>query len=65
MRWLDGPDDTLMFARDPGFVFAANLGASSVPLPPHRGVLLASRAVSRPGELPAGTAVWLQAGPAA
>ena len=36
MRWLDAPDDALFFARDPGFVFAANLGASPVPLPPHR-----------------------------
>ena len=64
MRWLDAPGDTLVFARDPGFVFAANLGDAPVPLPAHSKVLLASAAIPRPGELPTDTAVWLQAGPA-
>jgi len=64
MRWLDAPGDTLVFARDPGFVFAANLGDAPVPLPAHSKVLLASAASPRPGELPTDTAVWLQAGPA-
>ena len=32
----------LCFAREPGFIFAANLGAAAVPLPPHREILLAS-----------------------
>jgi alpha-glucosidase len=65
MRWLDAPPDALFFARDPGFVFAANLGAAPAPLPPHREVLLASEALlsggapTRPGELPPGTAAWL------
>jgi alpha-glucosidase len=58
MRWLDAPPDTLVFARDPGFVFAANLGATAVPLPPHREVLLASAPVTR-GELATDTAAWL------
>jgi alpha-glucosidase len=61
MRWLESPDDTLVFAREPGFVFAANLGATAIPLPPHREVLLASSALTRPGELPQGAAVWLDA----
>jgi alpha-glucosidase len=59
MRWLGSPDGTLVFARDPGFVFAANLGAAPVPLPPHREVLLASGALAPEGALPRDTAVWL------
>jgi alpha-glucosidase len=58
MRWLDGPRDALFFARDPGFAFAANLGAAPVPLPPHREVLLASAALTTP-DLPPATAAWL------
>jgi alpha-glucosidase len=48
-----------MFARDPGFVFAANLGSRPLPLPPHREVLLASGALAPDGALPRDTAVWL------
>jgi alpha-glucosidase len=59
IRWLDAPDDALVFARDPGFVFAANLGRRPLPLPPHREVLLASGALSQGGALPRDTAIWL------
>jgi alpha-glucosidase len=59
IRWLDAPDDALVFARDPGFVFAANLGGRPLPLPPHREVLLASGALAPDGALPRDTAVWL------
>jgi len=60
MRWLESPDDTLVFARDPGFVFAANLSTTTISLPPHREVLLASTAAAGDGgELPPNTAVWL------
>jgi alpha-glucosidase len=59
MRWLDAPRDALIFARDPGFVFAANLGAAPVSLPPHREVLLASAPLTRTGELPPATAAWM------
>jgi hypothetical protein len=59
IRWLDAPDDALVFARDPGFVFAANLGSRPLPLPPHREVLLASGALAPDGALPRDTAVWL------
>jgi len=48
----------LCFAREPGFVLAANLGAAPVPLPAHRDVLLASGPVAD-GSLPPDTAVWL------
>lgn len=59
MRWLSAPPDTLMFERDPGFVFAANLGDAPITLPSHREVLLASEPLPRPGELSPGTAAWL------
>ena len=59
LRWL-GPDEDglLCFAREPGFVLAANLGPAPVPLPAHRDVLLASGPVAG-GSLPPDTAVWL------
>jgi alpha-glucosidase len=59
LRWL-GPDDggLLCFAREPGFILAANLGAAPVPLPAHREVLLTSGPVTG-GSLPPDTAAWL------
>ena len=59
IRWLDSPADALLFARDPGFLFAANLGGRPLPLPPHREVLLASRPLTPGNALPRDTAVWL------
>jgi alpha-glucosidase len=58
MRWLPSPDGTLVFARDPGFAFAANLSGAPVPLPAHREILLASGPV-RDGALPPDGAAWL------
>jgi alpha-glucosidase len=58
LDWLDGPPGTLIFRREPGFVFAANLGHGTVPLPPHSKVLLASDPIED-GKLPPDTAVWL------
>jgi len=58
LTWLDGPPGLLCFAREPGFVFAANLGPGPAPLPRHGEVLLASGAVTD-GKLPPDTAVWL------
>jgi alpha-glucosidase len=63
MRWLDGPGEALLFARDPGFLFAVNLGDAPVALPPFSEVLLASGPLGadpagRPA-LPRDTAVWL------
>ncbi len=58
LRWLDAPDDVLMFARDPGFVCAVNL--SDEPLPrPEGEVLLASGPSADPSAVPPDTAVWL------
>jgi alpha-glucosidase len=59
MRWLAAPDGALFFARDPGFLFAANLGASPVALPPHSEVLAISGELDAEGELPPNTAAWL------
>jgi alpha-glucosidase len=55
-----GPDDggLLCFAREPGFILAANLGAAPVPLPAHREVLLTSGPVTG-SSLPPDTAAWL------
>ena len=74
LRWLDGPhaaagnepgneQGLLCFAREPGFIFAANLGPAAAPLPPHREILLASEpdALGADDSLPADTAVWLSA----
>jgi len=60
IRWLDSQDGMLSFARDPGFIFVANLGAGPAPLPAHREVLLASEPLS--GDLlPPDAAAWLSA----
>jgi hypothetical protein len=69
MRWLDGRDaagteqDLLCFAREPGFIFAVNLGTAAVPLPSHGAILLASEPdpVSPDGYLRPDVAVWLSA----
>jgi alpha-glucosidase len=49
-----------VFARDPGCVFAANLGPGPLRLPPHQEVLLASGPLHEDGSLPRDTAIWLQ-----
>jgi len=69
MRWLDGHDAAgneqglLCFAREPGFIFAVNLGTAAVPLPSHGTILLASEPdpVSSDGYLRPDVAVWLSA----
>jgi alpha-glucosidase len=65
MRWLAAPDDALFFARDPGFLFLANLGPEPLRLPEFREILLASgplitgAAGLSDGSLPPDTGVWL------
>jgi alpha-glucosidase len=51
-------DGLLCFAREPGFIFAANLGVVPAPLPAHREILLASGPVTN-GTLSPNTAAWL------
>jgi alpha-glucosidase len=45
VRWLDGPDGVLMFAREPGFVCAVNAGSGPVELDVDGDLILASGAV--------------------
>jgi alpha-glucosidase len=65
MRWLDAPDDALFFARDPGFLFVANLGTAPLRLPEFREVLLSSGPLGHgdaglaDGWLPPDTGAWL------
>jgi len=65
MRWLEAPGDALFFARDPGFLFLANLGTTPLRLPEFREVLLAGGPLIRgaaglsDGSLPPDTAAWL------
>ena len=64
LSWLDqgrlDPEGTgmLCFAREPGFILAANLGAVPALLPAHREILLASEPVTG-DRLPPDTAAWL------
>jgi alpha-glucosidase len=61
LRWLESPSDALVFAREPGFVFAANLGTEALQLPPHDRILLASGPLTEDDSLPPDTAAWLAA----
>jgi alpha-glucosidase len=68
LRWLDQPGDRqaaglLCFAREPGFIFAANLDASPAEIPAHQAILLASEPdpLDSEGRLRPDTAVWLSA----
>ena len=58
MTWLETAPGTLCFTREPGFVFAMNLGPAAAPMPKHARILLASDPVTD-GKLPPDTAVWL------
>ena len=64
LRWLPAPSpDVLVFARDPGFVCAVNLGATAVPAPVPGTPLCASGPLDG-GLLPADTAAWWSTDPA-
>jgi alpha-glucosidase len=65
LRWLDPPpgpagSEVLSFAREPGFIFTANLGTAAAPIAPHREILLASQPLTG-DSLPPDTAAWLSA----
>jgi len=61
LRWLGREDGGLLcFAREPGFILAANFGRAPAPLPVHREVLLASGPVTG-GRLAPDAAAWLSA----
>ena len=57
LRWLDGPDDVLIFERAPGFVCAVNFGRKPVRLDVD-GTLLLSSARVNDAELDADSAAW-------
>jgi alpha-glucosidase len=60
MHWLDDqPAGVLAFTRDATFACVVNLCGSTVPLPPHVDVLLASGPLDG-ADLPSDTAVWLR-----
>ena len=62
VRWLDSPPDTLVFARDPGFVCAVNLGPDPVDLPRYGRITCASTHLEDNPDrllLPPDTAAWL------
>ena len=57
LRWLDGPEDVLVFARG-GTQCWVNFGTTTVPLP--EGRVVVSSGPHPAGLLPPDTAVWLQ-----
>jgi alpha-glucosidase len=59
LRWLDGPEGVLLFARDPGFLAAVNISGAPTPMPEGTTLLLASGPLTENGEIPVDTAVWL------
>ncbi|KWX02054.1 Alpha-glucosidase [Carbonactinospora thermoautotrophica] len=64
LRWLDSPPNTLVFARDPGFVCTVNLGRDEVKLPEYGQLVLASAPVPQHDDevwLPPDTAAWWRA----
>jgi alpha-glucosidase len=57
LRWLDAPDGTLIFARDPDFRCVVNLSGAPTPLP--TGEVLLTSAPLDDGRLPVDSAAWL------
>ncbi|WP_177891165.1 glycoside hydrolase family 13 protein [Vallicoccus soli] len=62
LRWLDSPEGTLVFARDPGIVCAVNLSSRPLALPAYGAPLLASEELADPAVLPPDTAAWYRLG---
>ncbi|WHT21796.1 glycoside hydrolase family 13 protein [Crossiella sp. CA-258035] len=58
LSWVDSPEGTLVFDREPGFRCAVNLGADPLPLPADQEVAAASAPLVN-GELPPEAAAWL------
>ncbi|MGH3656328.1 MAG: alpha-amylase family glycosyl hydrolase, partial [Micromonosporaceae bacterium] len=57
LSWLPSPDSVLVFAREPGFVCAVNLGDDPAALPGY-GRILCSSGPMKGSTLPPDTAVW-------
>jgi alpha-glucosidase len=59
LRWLEGPEGSLTFARDPGFTSVVNVSSDAVALPEGGEVVLASGPLPGRRRVPPDTAVWL------
>jgi len=59
LRWLEAPDGTLAFARDPGFACIVNFSGEPVAVPEGAGLLISSGPLTEDRRVPADTAVWL------
>jgi alpha-glucosidase len=59
LRWLEGPDSVLIFARGDRFVCLVNFGPEPVELPAGASVLISSNELEG-GLLPQDTTVWLR-----
>jgi alpha-glucosidase len=59
LEWLDMPDGTIGFTREPGFGCLVNLPADPLALPTGWQILLASGPLTDDGRIPADTALWL------
>ncbi len=62
LTWLDSPEGTLAFAREPGFTALVNVSSSPVSLPEDAEVLLVSGPLTANGSLPSDTTAWLRTG---
>jgi alpha-glucosidase len=59
LRWLNAPFGVVAFGRGDGFMCVLNLSDSSIELPGHAALLLASDPLEN-GRLPSDSAVWLR-----
>ena len=60
LRWLKGPDEALVFARDPRFVCIVNFGADPVAAPRGAELLLSSTDLERDDAVGVDTAAWFR-----
>jgi alpha-glucosidase len=59
LRWLEGPESVVIFARGERFVCLVNFGPEPVELPAGSSVLISSNELEG-GSLPQDTTVWLR-----
>jgi alpha-glucosidase len=58
LQWLEAPEDTLMFAREPGFLCVVNISTAPLPLPAGTRVLISSGPLADRQRIPSDTTVW-------
>jgi alpha-glucosidase len=59
LRWLESPEDVMLFERDPGFRCVVNVSGAEFALPADATVLLSSEPVAD-GRVPRDVAVWFE-----